>query len=219
MPWSDERIEREVNKVRAGRDLIPDHWPDDGRVAVLLSFDVDNETVWLRNGDTSIGGLSQGEFGSRVALVPTWFLAVYILVVLFVPVTRRAWHRFGMGSVVVPVAAAVVIDLAWGRTAPGCRARKGWQQLGAIGLASADPLATVLAWYVERLGDYRRYESAGRTIFIRATIDDFLWERDYHKYPNIVVAQASAPWADAGYRTTIELNRPAAGAGTGTPDG
>lgn len=66
--WSDERIEQSVNQIRAGRDLNPQHWPGDARVAVLLSFDVDNETIWLRNGDTSIGGLSQGEYGSRVAL-------------------------------------------------------------------------------------------------------------------------------------------------------
>lgn len=66
--WTEEQVFEAVNKVRAGRDLNPDKWPDGGRVAVLLSFDVDNETVWLRNGDTSIGGLSQGEYGSRVAL-------------------------------------------------------------------------------------------------------------------------------------------------------
>ena len=66
--WSDEKIEAIVNRVRAGRDLNPDSWPDGGRVAVLLSFDVDNETIWLRNNDTSIGGLSQGEYGARVAL-------------------------------------------------------------------------------------------------------------------------------------------------------
>ncbi len=66
--WSDEQIEAAVNKVRAGRDLNPTSWPGGARVAVLLSFDVDNETIWLRNGDTSVGGLSQGEYGSRVAL-------------------------------------------------------------------------------------------------------------------------------------------------------
>ncbi len=66
--WSDERIAREVGKVRAGRDLNPDHWPGGARVAALLSFDVDNETVWLRDGDTGIGGLSQGEYGARRAL-------------------------------------------------------------------------------------------------------------------------------------------------------
>ena len=66
--WSDEKIEAVVNRVRAGRNLNPDSWPGGARVAVMLSFDVDNETIWLRNNDTSIGGLSQGEYGARVAL-------------------------------------------------------------------------------------------------------------------------------------------------------
>ncbi|MGI9261054.1 MAG: polysaccharide deacetylase family protein [Woeseiaceae bacterium] len=66
--WTDEQIEKAVNRVRAGRDLTPASWPGSAKVAVLLSFDVDNETVWLRNNDTSIGGLSQGEYGARVAL-------------------------------------------------------------------------------------------------------------------------------------------------------
>lgn len=66
--WTEEQIEAAVNRVRAGRDLNPDSWPGGARVAVLLSFDVDNETIWLRNNDTNVGGLSQGEYGSRVAL-------------------------------------------------------------------------------------------------------------------------------------------------------
>ena len=66
--WSDEQIRAAVNKVRAGRDLNPDSWPGGARVAVLLTFDVDNETIWLRNNDTNVGGLSQGEYGARVAL-------------------------------------------------------------------------------------------------------------------------------------------------------
>lgn len=66
--WTEERIESAVNKVRAGRDLNPDSWPGGARVAVLLSFDVDNETIWLRNGDTNVGGLSQGQYGARVGL-------------------------------------------------------------------------------------------------------------------------------------------------------
>jgi peptidoglycan/xylan/chitin deacetylase (PgdA/CDA1 family) len=58
-----------VNQVRAGRDLNPDGWPDGARVAVLFSFDVDNETVQgLRDGTVSVGPLSQGQYGSRVAL-------------------------------------------------------------------------------------------------------------------------------------------------------
>ena len=66
--WTDEEIAQAVNKVRAGRDLNPASWPGNARVAVLFSFDVDTETSWLRNGDTNVGGLSQGQYGSRVAL-------------------------------------------------------------------------------------------------------------------------------------------------------
>ena len=67
--WSEEEVRAAVNQVRAGRDLNPESWPGGARVAVLLSFDVDNETVQgLRTGTVSIGPLSQGEYGARVAL-------------------------------------------------------------------------------------------------------------------------------------------------------
>lgn len=67
--WSDEFVRSAVNQVRAGRDLNPPIWPGGARVAVLLSFDVDNETVQgLRTGTVSIGPLSQGQYGARVAL-------------------------------------------------------------------------------------------------------------------------------------------------------
>ena len=67
--WTEEYIREGVNRVRAGRDLTPSEWPGGARVAVLLSFDVDNETVeGLRDGTFSVGPLSQGEYGSRVAL-------------------------------------------------------------------------------------------------------------------------------------------------------
>jgi len=67
--WSEAFVRESVNHVRAGRDLTPDVWPGGARVAVLFSFDVDNETVQgLRDGTVSVGPLSQGEYGSRVAL-------------------------------------------------------------------------------------------------------------------------------------------------------
>ena len=67
--WSEEFVRSAVNQVRAGRDLNPPFWPGGARVAVLLSFDVDNETVQgLRTGAVSIGPLSQGQYGARVAL-------------------------------------------------------------------------------------------------------------------------------------------------------
>jgi len=66
--WTEQQILDTVNEVRAGRSLQPESWPGGARVAVLLSFDVDNETISLRYGEPTIGGLSQGEYGARVAL-------------------------------------------------------------------------------------------------------------------------------------------------------
>jgi peptidoglycan/xylan/chitin deacetylase (PgdA/CDA1 family) len=57
-----------VNAVRAGKSLKPAHWPGGARVAVLLSFDVDNETIPVRFGEPTIGELSQGQYGARVGL-------------------------------------------------------------------------------------------------------------------------------------------------------
>ena len=48
--WSLERVLKTVHHVRAGRSLQPASWPNGARVAVLLSFDVDNETTALRYG-------------------------------------------------------------------------------------------------------------------------------------------------------------------------
>lgn len=66
--WSEDTIRTVVGAVRAGRSLQPKQWPGGARVAVLLSFDVDNESVSLRFGEPTIGALSQGEYGARVAL-------------------------------------------------------------------------------------------------------------------------------------------------------
>jgi len=66
--WTNDTIKTVVNAVRAGRSLQPKQWPDGARVAVLLSFDVDNETLALRTGEPTVGALSQGEYGARVAL-------------------------------------------------------------------------------------------------------------------------------------------------------
>jgi hypothetical protein len=62
--------------------------------------------------------------GSILALVPLWFLAVYLLVVLLVPVTRAAWTRFGIWSYWAPVALAILVD--WLRFHDGHRPAIGW---------------------------------------------------------------------------------------------
>ncbi len=51
--------------------------------------------------------------GSQVSLIPVWFLAIYFFIVMLVPWTRRAWHKFGYASVVVPALLAVLGDLVF----------------------------------------------------------------------------------------------------------
>ena len=69
-PWTlgEEAIREIVGRVRAGRDLTPKQWPDGARVAVGLSFDFDNETIPLRDGNHSVSQMSQGEYGARAGL-------------------------------------------------------------------------------------------------------------------------------------------------------
>ena len=66
--WEESRWRSIVGKVRAGRSLKPAVWKDGARVAVALSFDSDHESLTLRAGETSPGKLSQGEYGSRIAM-------------------------------------------------------------------------------------------------------------------------------------------------------
>ena len=66
--WREQRWRGIVDKVRAGRSLKPNAWKDGARCAVALSFDSDHESSTLRFGQTSPGKLSQGEYGSRVAI-------------------------------------------------------------------------------------------------------------------------------------------------------
>ena len=69
-PWTltEAQIREMVQRVRAGRDLTPKTWPNGARVAVGLSFDLDNETGTLRDNSASPALLSQGEYGSRAGL-------------------------------------------------------------------------------------------------------------------------------------------------------
>ncbi|RLE28221.1 MAG: acyltransferase [Acidobacteria bacterium] len=50
---------------------------------------------------------------SKVALIPVWFLAVYILVVAVVPLTHSAWQRWGIATIIAPIVGAGLIDIAF----------------------------------------------------------------------------------------------------------
>ncbi len=66
--WTMDSVNAVVNEVRAGRSLQPKAWPNGARVAALLSFDVDNETIAVRYGDPTVGSLAEMQYGARVGL-------------------------------------------------------------------------------------------------------------------------------------------------------
>jgi peptidoglycan/xylan/chitin deacetylase (PgdA/CDA1 family) len=66
--WPEEVWRGKVERVRAGRSLKPAKWKNGARCAVALSFDADHETNELRDGGTSVGRLSWGQYGTRVGV-------------------------------------------------------------------------------------------------------------------------------------------------------
>jgi len=50
---------------------------------------------------------------SRGALIPIWFLAIYIAIVLLAPLTYKAWQRWGFASLLGFVTAGALVDAAF----------------------------------------------------------------------------------------------------------
>src|SRR5260370_1112835 len=59
-----DELKKQMFHVSAGKRLKPASWPNGARVAVALSFDVDNATTSLRSGDLGSEPLSRGEYGA-----------------------------------------------------------------------------------------------------------------------------------------------------------
>ncbi len=66
--WTEDQLRAAVAPARAGRKLTPRSWPNGARVAVCLSFDVDNESYLLAAGQTSPTTLSAADFGAESGL-------------------------------------------------------------------------------------------------------------------------------------------------------
>ncbi len=66
--WTEDQLRRAVAPARVGRKLTPKAWPGNARVAVCLSFDVDNESYLLARGETSPTTLSAADFGAESGL-------------------------------------------------------------------------------------------------------------------------------------------------------
>jgi peptidoglycan/xylan/chitin deacetylase (PgdA/CDA1 family) len=63
---TEDQIKQAVGAVRAGRKLTPKAWPNNARVAVAISFDIDNELL-SRTSPLPVP-LSQGEYGATTGL-------------------------------------------------------------------------------------------------------------------------------------------------------
>lgn len=59
------------------------------------------------------------DIASRIALVPVWFLAIYFIIVMLVPVTRALWKHYGYASVVAPIVLAAIGDWIFFNTSFG----------------------------------------------------------------------------------------------------
>ena len=109
--WTMDSVVTVVNAVRAGRSLQPTAWPNGARVAVLLSFDVDNETIGVRYGEPTVGALSMQQYGARVGLprivalldkhkIPATFFAPSVSLALtpaMIPLIKKSGrHEFGI---------------------------------------------------------------------------------------------------------------------------
>src|SRR5260221_1442308 len=108
--WPEARWRGIVEKVRAGRWLKPVSWPGRARVAVALSFDSDHESGELREGGSSPGRLSQGQYGNRVGVprilallerhaVPASFFVPAVIALLYPEEQRRVvkqGHEIGI---------------------------------------------------------------------------------------------------------------------------
>ena len=109
--WSYDSVVTVVNAVRAGRSLQPKSWPNGAGVAVLLSFDVDNETIGIRYGEPTVGALSMQQYGHRVGLprivalldkhkIPATFFAPSVSLSLtpsMIPLIKQSGrHEFGI---------------------------------------------------------------------------------------------------------------------------
>jgi hypothetical protein len=59
-------------------------------------------------------GVERGivRMAAQLALIPVWFLSVYLIVSALVPLSYAAWQRWGMASFWALVAGAIAVDLA-----------------------------------------------------------------------------------------------------------
>ncbi len=120
-----DELRAEMFHVGAGKRLKPTEWPGGNRVAVALSFDVDNATMALSQGNLDYEVLSRGEYGAVDGLprllrlldsqkVPASFFIPAVSSLLhpqMIPdILSRKVHELAQG-VAVPARSATILEL------------------------------------------------------------------------------------------------------------
>jgi peptidoglycan/xylan/chitin deacetylase (PgdA/CDA1 family) len=109
--WSEEQLRQASNAVRSGRKLTPSVWPNGARIAVALTFSLNNTANMFAVGDTAVVQLSGGEFGAVTGLPRVLDILDYhdVPATFFVPATaaivdpqmipeivKRSHHEIGI---------------------------------------------------------------------------------------------------------------------------
>jgi peptidoglycan/xylan/chitin deacetylase (PgdA/CDA1 family) len=108
--WTEEQIRKATMPVRAGRKLTPKTWPNGARVAVALTFTLNNTANMFATDDSAVVQLTGGEFGAVAGLprvlavldrhnVPaTFFIPATAAIVdpqMIPEIVKRARHEIG----------------------------------------------------------------------------------------------------------------------------
>jgi len=85
----------------------------DARLSRLVGPVLPLLAVWVLIGVVAHGRVrpEMVRVGSQMALIPTWFLAVYVGVAVFVPLTHALWRRFGLASFWGLAGCAALVDV------------------------------------------------------------------------------------------------------------
>ena len=129
--WTEDQLRQFSGAVRAGRKLTPRTWPNGARVAVALTFTLNNTAANLARGDAAVVQLSGGEFGAIVGL----------------PRVLDVLDRHGVPATFFVPAAAAIVD----PTMIPEITKRGRHEIGAMGWSDENPLAINNAAEEERL--------------------------------------------------------------------
>lgn len=118
-------------------------------------------------------------FVSKAALVPTWFLAIYTMIVLLAPITYAFWRRWGFASLLIYILLAALVDFAFFELQIPAL---GWSNYFWVWLAVHH---LGFAWHDGRLG-----RPAGLLLLAMASIGILLTIIIWGPYP---IAMAGSP--------------------------